>query len=435
MTQLFALLAILTGMLIICLFTTKRVLISPQFGFIACFIPGIIYAFAYVEKWDLSLAPMTIWVFFIGTLTFLVVSFICSRFDGLFRKTIVEIRFKQLKNEYLSVWKFYGIIVLESLTLFLTLHFLLKNYGNSLSNAMFAYRRVSTSTEDHIILPSIVKASRKTCIASGFVTSYIYVRGIVYKNRQYSRLSLICLILSLLNGMSLGARGDAIQILVAASIQYLIIYTIKTGGKPIKLSSFLKIFALIAAIVLSFAKIGELMGRNMSFLGKDYIAVYLSAELKNLDTFVRGENFGAPFSDFQTMASISKFLATISGNPSIEHKLTNPFRYINGYALGNVSTTFYGFLYDMGVFGVFFFTTIMAIICHRFYYKAINARPQNEISISIIIYSYIWYTVIFSFFSDKFYEMIFNTAFLWFVVGVVIVKAWFQLSFKTNTFQ
>lgn len=48
---------------------------------------------------------------------------------------------------------------------------------------------------------------------------------------------------------------------------------------------------VLATIILAtFAGLGSLLGRQMEFLNfNDYIAVYLSAELKNLDIFIREE--------------------------------------------------------------------------------------------------------------------------------------------------
>ena len=55
---------------------------------------------------------------------------------------------------------------------------------------------------------------------------------------------------------------------------------------------------------------------------------------------------------------------------------------------------------------------------------------KKKIRFSILFYSYVWYTVIFSFFSDKFYEMIFNTAFIWTLVSWAVLVGFFNMKVK-----
>lgn len=434
MAQLIVLLVVLIGMMLLCLRTSKVAFVTPQFGFVACFIPGVVYAFSYVDKWDLQLTSSTVYVIVLGTITFVVASLLSGIVYKVFRKlkkSGYKLRVSFLRCESLSTWKFVIILFFQIITFVLLISFLIMNYGSSLSDAMFTYRRLSVSGEDYIVLPGLIKAMRRLCISAGFITSYIFTRSLVYREKKYIFISLICTAVSLLNGMALGARGDAILIISGGIIQYMLLYSIRTGGKTIKTISFIKIMALIVVMLLSFSEIGKLLGRNMSSLKfGDYLAVYMSAELKNLDTFVRTGVFGATLENSQTMANISRLLATILGNPSIDHRLSNPYRFINGYALGNVSTVYYGFLYDGGIPGVVLFTTIMAVICQISFRKAINTNIQNGISLSIVIYSYIWYTVVFSFFSDKFYEMIFNTTFIWFVVSAIVIKLFLHVRFK-----
>lgn len=181
-------------------------------------------------------------------------------------------------------------------------------------------------------------------------------------------------------------------------------------------------------LLFSFSFVGELLGRNMmTFLGlRDYIAVYISAEIKNLDSFIGQGNFGSSLSNSQVFANLSKLLAFICMDPSIEHSLTNPFQFINGFALGNVSTIFYAFVFDGGLIGLVIFTVIMGIVCQFFFYKALKSDPSSQICLSIIFYSYVLFTVSFSFFSDKFYEMIFNPVFVWFSLILFLAKRFFQ---------
>ena len=434
MLQLLTLLVLLSVIAIIITIFSRKAVISPQFGFTVCFLPGIIYSLAYIDKWDLRLSNATVGIFLTGTIVFVMISFLSEKFfSRILKRKRRHIKANIFRREKITVNKIVVIIIFQFITLLLTIYFLKRNYGSNLSLAMAAFRRYSGISDDYVALPGIIKMFRRISLSAGFISIYIFVRGIVYKNKDNRKMTLISIAAALLNGLVLGARGDAIQLVCAGVIQFFLMHSIRNGNRKIQIKSLLKVFSLVAIIILTFAEVGELMGRNMSFLKfGDYISVYLSAEIKNLDTFVRAGKFGAPFSDFQTNASISHLIAVITGNPSFEHKLTNPYRFVNGYSLGNVSTTFYGFLYDGGVFGVVIFTAIMAIICQYSFCVAIKSKPDQKIEMGIVIYSYIWYTIIFSFFSDKFYEMIFNTAFIWFVVGCYLVKILFSINIKNR---
>ena len=98
------------------------------------------------------------------------------------------------------------------------------------------------------------------------------------------------------------------------------------------------------------------------------------------------------------------------------NKVDIPFRSINGHTLGNVYTIFYAFMYDGGLVGVLCFTGLMAIICQLVFNKAIQERDNSKIDIWVVIYSYLCCCLIFSFFSNTFYEQVFNYGFLKFII-------------------
>ena len=49
-----------------CYILSQNVLLTPQFGLIACFIPQAIYALFYVKVWDLDFSTETMCVLFGG---------------------------------------------------------------------------------------------------------------------------------------------------------------------------------------------------------------------------------------------------------------------------------------------------------------------------------------------------------------------------------
>ena len=116
-------------------------------------------------------------------------------------------------------------------------------------------------------------------------------------------------------------------------------------------------------------------------------------------------------------------------------KLVLPFVDVDGFGTGNVYTIFYMFMYDGGYPLLFFYTILMALITSFSYRYVKNVRFKkyyNTINIPLIIYSQIAFTVLFSFFSDRFYELIFNLEF-WRKNIILVVLVWFVTRFKFIT--
>lgn len=430
MLQLSILFIWLTILAVLILLKSKYELLSPEFGFVACFIPSVLYAFLYVDIWSLNLSTMTVFTIMIGTFSFVITSFLTRPVCKMYIKLnpIVKSKSRTMDvNEYIASWKIHLIIGLQIIALICTIMFLISEFGTDLSYAMFAFRvsSMSVNSDDYVKLPLLLRALRRVCLASGYVVMFLLLNSVVYGNKKNRSSELICVLLSLFNGSTLGGRGESLQLLAAGVIQYLLISRRRNGKNFIQKKSLLKVFMLTGIIILTFAQIGELMGRNMSFLKFDeYIAVYLSAELKNLDIFVRRGVFGADVASAQTLTNVINVLAVLFNKPEWIHSLDLPFNYINGYALGNVCTIFFAFLYDGGLTAVVIYTSLMAAFCQKLYQSSLKSEMRSDISISTILYSFTWFTVVFSFFSNKFYEIVFSTIILW-CMGTWTVLKWF----------
>lgn len=429
MEQLIILLVGMIILLMVALVTTRSAILSPQVGFIACFIPGIIYAFNYIEKWDLHMSGMTYGSILFGALTFLVISLLSGWLIRKSKRRSRRIRTLQFHNSIYAVKKSRLIIIIfvQLTSLALTVLFLIRNYGTNLSVAIGTFRRASVSNvEDFINLPGYIRFVRRLCMGSGYAAEYILLSKIIAKKNNNNLLICIWIALSVINGLMLGGRGDALQMLAAGIMQYFLI-SHKVTKEKLKFKTVLRTLLIVIAVIAVFSQVGELLGRNMSFLKfNDYIAVYLSAELKNLDLFIKRGNFGAPFSKSFTLAIPISIIARAFGI-SIGADQKMAFNYINGYALGNVYTTYYFFLHDGGLIGVFCYTGLMAFLAQLSFQHTLKENQPDCYSIRTILYSFIWSTIIYSFFSSKFYELVFNTTFLWTFLSWIIIKWLFKL--------
>lgn len=440
--QLIFLLIMVCILLVLSIFTSKDAVISPQFGFAACFIPGIIYAFNYLKKWNLYLSVQTIEVIILGIAIFISISALIGYLSHKFRFRFKKIRFYEENqvedkclSEFIPAWKIRVVLMLELLSIFLVLIFLIKNFGTNISVAIntFRIRNRNVMFNDYVTLPGFTRLLRRIALAGGYIVIYLFSNGIVYKSKKNRVTEFICIVLAFINGVILGGRGDGIQLIAAGIIIYLLVRRGKNGSISIQINDIIKFIILVVIILATFAELGALLGRQMDFLNfNDYIAVYLSAELKNFDIFIRKGVFGTSFKNSQTMVNIVNTMGSLLGHQDWIHSLDNPYHYMGSIALGNVSTIFYAFMYDAGYIGVVGYTALFAIISQIVFQCSLKAQTRQKISFSILFYSYVWYTVIFSFFSDKFYEMIFNTAFIWTLFSWFVLVVFFNIRVKVK---
>lgn len=401
-------------------------LVSPQFVFTICFIPGVIYAYQYIEKWNLNLSVETVNVIVIGLFTFTIISYLTSWiYKCITNNTLKKNNTNNVLiannniNVQIESWKIRALVIIELISLLLTVLFLVKTFGTNLSASIFAYR----STEQDNILPAPVKILRRFALSSGYIVSYLLLNGIVYKIKKNRFSELLCVIFAIINGFILGGRGDGIQLIFALIIQYFALKSFSSKQKRFPIKDFLIVLTILIVLWSTFIQMGNLLGREMSFLNfADYMGVYLSAELKNLDIFITTGQIGHPFIQSLTFNSIINSAGKMFSNPNWIQKLDMPFNYYGNYSLGNVGTIFYPFMYDAGIHGVICYALIMAVLCQIIYQRFLKANKFSAINLSFICYSFIFYIIAFSFFSDKFYEMIFNTAFIWTLVSWAVLK-------------
>ena len=414
----------------LCMLTTNNEIIAPQSTFCIAFLFSITYAIGYVKMWSLDPSTQTFFVIAGGGVLFVIVSTLTGwAYDAIHRDEIRKARIPLKTSQFDYIvphrWKLVVPICIQLATLLLTIQFLKDINVGSIAAAMNYYRIINMFTEDSLYMPSYLSQLRAFCIASGYVWSYILANNIVFKVKRNRGWLILNLLLSITNGVMTGGRASVIGIVIAFAVQYYIIYQRRVGWKRFfTFKKILKVGIIGAVSIVVFVQSINWLGRTLKVGFGEYIAIYLSAELKNLDIFIRKGIFGASPDRWQTSIYFINFLARRGFHPEWLHKTDIPFQTVNGHNLGNVYTIFYSFIYDGGYLAVVFFITLMAIIC-QVLFKTTHIwreRDQNKINISIIIYSYLYFGIVFCFFSDFFYESLLNINFLKYVLTWYILK-------------
>jgi oligosaccharide repeat unit polymerase len=180
--------------------------------------------------------------------------------------------------------------------------------------------------------------------------------------------------------------------------------------------------------LLSFQSLVDLLGRTSSIRENlfDYLAKYSGAQIKNLDIFLQEQTSNKSViwgkNSFYTLI---QWLGPYIGITDNNYNLDLPFRAVNGYGLGNVYTTFYAYIYDFGYNGMLILVGIMAVVSQYFYEKCKHTFSNGYPRLSEMIYGLIAGALVLSFFSNKFYELIFGRIFIGTLMCWIIYNRYF----------
>lgn len=420
-----------------CVILERRVLLTPQFCFIGCFLPEAIYALFYVNAWKLDFSVETMFVLFGGVFLFFIFSFSIEyplgriKFKSSLRKNKDINGHSVILNKIdVDQWKLIILLIIQLVVLAYVVRFIMENYaGLALVNKMKSLNYINKfgDTDEQISLPRVLSWARTFSTSSCYVTGYMLVHSIIMHYKQHRVLLVVNILLSLINIGLNGGRFPLVGFFIALIAQgYFIWGKASNWNKKLKPKAIFKILLVFILMICLFQAFGNLLGRENTENFSTYLARYLSSHLKNLDTYIREGNFGCNIENWQTLIMIVNYLGRKLNIPAWIHMYDQPFRFINGESLGNTYTVFYWFLHDGGYIGVIVFLFIEALISQCLYQKAAYGREKSEISISIILYSYAVYTLVFSFFCERFFKEFINMGMVQRIVCWLLLRYFFM---------
>lgn len=411
--------------------------ISPSVLFSVSISLGVFFAFIYKNRWDLDLGLNTFLVICGGTLTFILTSFSIKKY---FEKNNIsgDVK-KNLQAKYYAInnWKIYLFIIFEIIVILYTIFSVVSLTDGNIKNftdSIVIYRHANVFSSDRILLPRLLSYSRVAVNTAGYLFSYVFVSNWVATKKIDFRL-LGIVFLSMISSFILGGRNGMVNIMIACVTSYFILINYEKGfSKNLNWKLISRLFLVFIILLISFESLAILIGRS-SFEGAsrlDYLAVYIGAPVKNLDTFLK--NFSGPngLINSQTFNHVVNWLGTKLSDPSLQYALDLPFQSVNNETLGNVYTTFYPYIYDFGYIGVPVLIFVMSFISQVLYefVKRGNLDSKTPL-IRNIIYSYIVSSLLLSFFSNKFYEQQFSIGF----IQMLIILYFLNIFFCTETFE
>lgn len=420
-------------------------IISPAVLFSASFVWGCAWALINQDKWNLKLHLNTFLIILGSAIVFSLVAFLVH-VSWTSQLESNSLRSENgLKNINIAKWKIVALVLIEIITIVYSIHEIkLIVPASTLSESIYSYRSQAIDPVRSLTLrsfPEVLSLLRFFVGSLGYYFIYIFIKKKVY----FSQLDYACLtifVLCILNSFLVGSRGSAVMMIICALVYWYILSrkNSQLQGR-IKLSKIFLVIGIFVVIIFSFQALAALLGRSVDqFSTGNYLSIYMGAEIKNLDEFLHNNiiPIGQSAGQSQTFINLMPTLSRLMGWHIPQYSLDLPFTSVNGYSLGNVYTCLYPYLYDFGYIGALLLVGGIAFISQISFEAIKKIKVERYVSLAVLIYAKIAVSIIFSFFSNKFYEDIFNLSFLKMVLVWVILdwflwkKSWFEVQKKKD---
>ena len=408
------LLVLLTLMLFLSFHLNQKDILSPAFIFTASFVFSVFWACLYAKEWELGLHMNTFLLLFFGILEFNV---LCVLFHKLYIRCHSSFGIHQndyFAKLYIPSWLKLAYLAVVAAVCAGTVFVLTRWAGLPLSKFIEAGRQYDNMKFDEVSsfkFPSWLSTGRVLVEAGCYWFGYDFFNRLIC-SRKFDWISFSIVLLSIACNLLTGQRSGAFNLLLAnAFFCFFIIQKKKNSKKFLSMRGLIVLVLIVFAALGSFRTVGVLMQRNISKNTMDYLAMYLGAEIKNLDIFLQGERPVSEIWGMQTFQPLILSLAPKFGYNIPSYNIDLPYQKVNGFGLGNVYTIFYPFIYDFGYGGAFILVAFMAFLSQFSYEIAGHSRNRSAALLFAMIYGSMFSSLIFAFFSNKFFGNCFTIGF------------------------
>ena len=304
-------------------------------------------------------------------------------------------------------------------------------YSGTLAFAIYQFRNTRIYTTDSVSLGRIREWMYAFNLASGYIWMYMLAFR-ASKKQRIPAVLVLNIIICLATGLLKGSRQSSVQMIVAGITYYFLFYIAGTNRSRVPLKKMIKPMLLLIVIAVTFQMVGTLLGRTVRADFMQYIAVYLSGSIRNLNEWLQSpHSIASPFGKM-TVIYFWNTMGNYLHVPGWVYVLDLPYLSANGNNSGNVYTLFYAYIYDFGYIGAAVVPFIIGFISQLVFKKtsSIDTKSERNIQFNSIIYGYIAYTLAFSYFSNKFFEGIVRIGF----VRMAIVWALYVILFNRFRF-
>lgn len=301
--------------------------------------------------------------------------------------------------------------------------------NNTLAETLGTYDSITKFSDENIVVNQSVLARIVSPVTAGipFIFIYILINNFLVC-KKVDILMTISLALTLLNQYLSGSRGPLMMTLLMVISIYYFLRSRDHKKRKRRLRFYLKIMlVLVLAIAIIYVSI-SIFGRENKLTLYDYLFVYISGSLYNLDLFLNSNTvYLKGYFCRATLKNLYNYLFThnLLADDNVKMYI---FHGYHGYNFGNVYTMYMPYIKDLGLFGLITLDILMAIFYIVLYRKIFMTKCTGKIMMDVFYYSYFMYQIVMSIFDAYFFSVLISPNFLkvvvtnWLFVSIFIDK-------------
>lgn len=402
-----------------------RDIFSPACIMCETYILATFCAILSIDKWNINLHNNTVFIIILGIISFVIVSLIVNIY---FKNKNKEKKEKEKELKFIKYHKktMLVLIAIQAGCLLVYLYFFIKALGDLSKfdnlNYLMRYFRFFVDAEKDI--PTIVNQLLKYSKALAYICGYIFIHNkfveIKTKEKAYDNYLLSAILIFMITSLLTAGRFEMMILILSLVVMWYIVM-LYYSNKGLTANTFVKlVFVLILAILL-FSVSKTIVGRQGNGSVIDDFAEYFGGSIEIFDVYLQEEikvtNKQELFSGLLKLLQQFKLIDF----PLVDTGLAT-YVESNGNVVGNVYTGLRRMHHDFGVFGVMIFQMIMSLVITIYYEKIKNMRKIDNISLSIIFYSAISFSIFLHSYSEFFFSTIISFNYIAFFVLLYIIK-------------
>lgn len=400
-----------------------RDIFSPACIMCETYILATVSAIFNIDKWGINLHDNTVNTILFGIASFVIVSVIISLYYKL-NKNKKEVK-KELKFIKYHKKTMLFLIGIQAICLFIYFYFFIKALGDlsryDSLNYLMRYFRFFVDIEEDI--PMLVNQLMKYSKAMAYICGYIFIHNkfiaIKIKTKSKDNFLLISILLFMVNSLLTAGRFEMMILILALVVMWYIIM-LYYNEKGFTINTFMKLIFVLLLAILLFSVSKTIVGRQGEASVLDDFTEYFGGSIQIFDVYLQEEQVPTKQELFSGILKLLRKLKIVE-NQVIDTGLAT-YVESNGLVIGNVYTAFRKMHHDFGVFGIMIFQMIQAVIITIYYEKIKNMKDINKISISIIFYSAISFSIFLHSYSEFFFSVVLSFNYMAFFALIYIIK-------------
>ena len=422
--MIYILMACLLVLLIINVFLFDKDITAPSFLITAAFAVSALCCCIYANTWKFSDYRLLL-IVAIGLLGFTICSFIIYALD----RSVNEPISYHFAPIIVSDFKLFIYLVFQVVLYGMFMVTIAKTTGGfsllKISDIIGAYYNAGKNGET-VYSSGLVNAGMILNMPGIYYMIYMAINNLITKQKN-NILVYINIAVGMMGALLSGTRTTFFMYIVAIIVVYIILHQRYNGWKEnINIANMCKGIVIVILAILLFNVLFTIQGRKLSDITvADLIANYIGAPLKNLELFIKdGRECSSVFGG-TTLNDTYKWINEIIGSEYFVIPKVYKYRWVDGKILGNVYTQLMPLYNDFGIIGVFISMGLIGAFCQKIYDKIKFTRCSGNVDYRTLLYAYISFAIVFSFFSNKFFELVFARAIIYYLIGIMLFDMFF----------